>query len=501
MRVPAWYMVSYTVMTMTSSQEAPMPRKQAPPPQAPVSMFLATLMPIIAAHRPAFRQERTFRRAVALLVGALVAFARHTVTQVLLALGMHDMDPTACSRLLRRSRFDEATLNECLVRETLKRCSTHDPAVIGIDSTQIPRRRLTFPGRSWLRARHTAVFQRGIHRAHRCVHCAWLPPRVKGFTRAIPLRFLPALPPTAAPADARSAKEWEVGLACIRWMRQQRTAAGRAARWVVVLADGACATVGMWRGVPAQVALIVRTARNRCRSLPPPPTGRGRPRRYGKRAPQPASWLATQELFRRKRVLVRGRRIAMRYQVHGPYLCDGVPDHAVFLIVLGGATWQRVKRRPRLGRREPACSLITAVTTDTDWVVPLSVGQILAWVWQCWEREVAQRELNAGVGVGQNQCWNKRSAVVSGPWRGWVYAVLVLAGYRAWGWIRGPTRPERWWRGAQRWRFTTLWRSDRAALWGTAACRSLWTTSTDDWLNKEHTIIALTNAARAAARA
>lgn len=109
--------------------------------------------------------------------------------------------------------------------------------------------------------------------------------------------------------------------------------------------------------------------------------------------------------------------------------------------------------------------------------------------------------MKAGVGVGQNQCWNQRSAVVSVQWRVWVSAVLVLAGYRTWGWIRGSTRPERWWRGVQRWSVTTLWRSYRAALWGTAACRSLWTTSTDDWLKKEHPIIALTNAALAVTRA
>jgi hypothetical protein len=170
-------------------------------------MFLATLMQIIAAHRPAFRQERTFRRAVALLVGELVAFARHTVTQVLLALGMHDTDPTAFSRLFSRSRFDEATLTACLVRETLKQCATRDHSVIGIDSTQIPRSRLTVPGSSWLHARRTAVFKRGIHRAQRFFHCAWLPPREKGFTRAIPLRILPAFPPKAVPADVPSANE------------------------------------------------------------------------------------------------------------------------------------------------------------------------------------------------------------------------------------------------------------------------------------------------------
>ncbi|MGQ9614565.1 transposase [Chloroflexus sp.] len=404
-------------------------------------------MPIIAAHRPAFRQERTFRRAVVVLFGELFAFARPTVTQVLLALGMHDTDATACSRLFSRSRVDEATLNTWLFRETLKRCSTPDPYMIGIDSTQIPRRSLTLPGTRWLHARRTVVFKRGLHRAQRFGHCAWLPPRVKGFTRAIPLRCLPAFPPTAAPADVPSANEWEVGVACSRWVRQQLTAAGRAAQWVVVLADGARDTVGMWRGLPAQVALIVRTARNHCRSLlPPQTTGRGRPRQDGKRDSQPASWLATRELFRRQRVLVRGRWITMRYHIHGPSLCAGVPGQAVFPIVIGGAPWQRGKRRPRRGRREPALYLVTAVATDTGWVVLLSVGQIPAWVWQRWDLEGAHRERKAGGGVGQNQCWNKRSAVVSVPWRVWVSAVLVLAGYRTWGWSRGSTRPERWWR-------------------------------------------------------
>lgn len=217
--------------------------------------------------------------AVVVLVGELCARARHTVTQVLLALGRHDTDVTACSRLFSRSRVDDATLNACRCCETLKRCSTPDPSVIGIASTQIPRRRLTLLGTRWLHARRTAVFKRGSHRAHRVGHGAWLPSRVTRFTRAIPLRFLPALPPKAAPADVPSATEWEGGLACIRWVRQQRTAAGRAAQWVVVLADGACDPVGMGRGVPAQVALIVRTARHRCRSLlPPQTTGRGRPR-------------------------------------------------------------------------------------------------------------------------------------------------------------------------------------------------------------------------------
>lgn len=124
----------------------------------------------------------------------------------------------------------------------------------------MPRPRRTFPGRSWLHAPRTHVFQRDIHHVQRCVHGAWLPALVLGFTRAILLRVLPAFPPKAALADAPSATEWQVGVAVIGWMQQQLDAAGRTTQQVVVLADGACATVALWRDLPARITLIVRTA-------------------------------------------------------------------------------------------------------------------------------------------------------------------------------------------------------------------------------------------------
>jgi hypothetical protein len=64
------------------------------------------------------------------------------------------------------------------------------------------------------------VIQRGIHRARRCVHCAWLLALVTGFTRAISLRFSPAFPSKATPADVPSATEWQAGLAFICRVRQ-----------------------------------------------------------------------------------------------------------------------------------------------------------------------------------------------------------------------------------------------------------------------------------------
>lgn len=89
MSVPGWYGESLPG-TMITLQEARHDQEAGHP--LAHRARVAHLMQLIAAHRPAFRQERTFRRAVALLVGEIVAFARHTVTQVLLALSMSDVN-------------------------------------------------------------------------------------------------------------------------------------------------------------------------------------------------------------------------------------------------------------------------------------------------------------------------------------------------------------------------------------------------------------------------
>jgi hypothetical protein len=81
-----------------------------------IPTLLLELLQILEAHRLAFRQERTFRRSVALLFGELFAFARHTVTQGLLALGLTASDWTGWYRLFSRERFSEEKLASCLFR-------------------------------------------------------------------------------------------------------------------------------------------------------------------------------------------------------------------------------------------------------------------------------------------------------------------------------------------------------------------------------------------------
>ncbi len=76
------------------------------PAEPAVAPLLVCLLELLAAFRPAFRQERPYRRCVALVFGSLFAFARHTLSQVLLALGVTEQDWSAWYRLFSEPRLD-----------------------------------------------------------------------------------------------------------------------------------------------------------------------------------------------------------------------------------------------------------------------------------------------------------------------------------------------------------------------------------------------------------
>jgi hypothetical protein len=466
------------------------------------STLVGELMALLSVQRAAFRQERVYRRVVARVFAELFVFARHTVTQSLWALGVLEGDGSAWYRLFSRPRFEEAALAHNLFGETLLHVASEAVYVVAVDATQVPRSSQKMPGTSWLRALRTAIFCRGIHRAQRFLQGAWLPPIAQGYTRAIPLRFLPCFPAKAVAAGVAAMKEWEAGIAFVTWVRHELDLAGRLEQWVLLVADGAYDTVNFWRNLPPHTLALVRTARNRqLRELPPPYTGRGRRRKYGAVAPKPADWLKERQGWQHCLVAVRGRYIKHRYQVHGPYLRKRAADQPCFLLVVGGASWKAGKRQPKRVKRQPAYYLVSAVAMDGQWQLPLPVAELLAWVWQRWELEVAHREMKSGFGVGEKQCWNLRSAVVSVQWSVWVYALLLLAGYRGWGWLGGPSTPTRWWHGAQRWSLNTLWRSYRAELWGEPHFRAAFSSTASDWPKTDHRLTALHNAVRAAARA
>lgn len=466
--------------------------------------LLQAVLELLKAHREAFGQERTYQRAMSLVFGQLFSFARHTITQGLLALGITDGDWSAFYRLFSRERFDEEILSNCLLQETLEHVRAEEAYVVGMDGTSIHRTGMKMPGTSWLKDSRFSAFRPGIHRAQRFLHGAWLTPIQEGFSRAIPIRFLPAFPPKAVKAEAPHQREWEAGLAFLRWVRERLDAAGRTGQMILALADGGFDVLDLWKDLPANTILVARTARNRALfHLPPHAEKRevGRPPSYGEAAKKPSEWLhAGLRNWPKQTVKVRGKTIQMRYQVLGPFLRDGLPEVPLFLIVIKGMHKIVGKRKQHYKHKGPSFYLVSAMKRGERWVLPFSEHFLLSWLWQRWEVEVAHREMKSGLGIGEMQCWNARSAVVTVQWSVWIYAVLLLAGYRTWGLLDGPATPAAWWKGARRWSFTTLWRSFRAALWRTNEFRALWSPSRDNWWVKDTWLDALRNAVAASAR-
>lgn len=458
------------------------------------SELLKHLADILAQHRPIFKQQRSYQRVVQLVLAEVVVFARHTVTQLLMGLGRNGEDWSAWYRLFSLKRFGYEQASQVLLRLTLAHVGEDEPYVVAGDGTQTPRSSRKIEGVGWLRNPRTPPFRVGIHAAQRWFNGVWLTPLEKGYSRAIPLRWLPAFTAKSRRAVHAPCSEWQAALAFVHWLREQLTACGRPRQRVLLVGDGHYDNVDLWRDLPAEVTLLARSAKNRLLyHLPGRPTGRGRPRKYGERAPSPQQVWQARRGWSARQILVRGKLRHLQVKVSGPFLREGAPNRPLMLLVVRG----KGKRRTR---RIPLPFLVTAVQRPAgQWGLPLPLDTLLVWAWQRWEIEVCHRELKTNFGLGHKQCWNPHAAVLSVQWSAWVYAVLVLAGYRAWGLTGGPQVPTRWWRGTGRWSLNTLWRAYRASLWGAHEFHPLQLPSPHDWAENADLLLALRHAAFASA--
>lgn len=457
--------------------------------------LLTEMMRLLGRHEGAFKQQRVYQRVVALVMGELLALGRHTVTQLLLNLGLTDADWSAWYRLFSHQRFDEEKMAGVMLGEVVGEASSEPVFVTGVDGLPVGRSSQKMAGTNWHRGLRTARFRPGIERVQRFVQGSWLAPLSNGYSRAVPLRCLPAFPPKAVTSAAASCKEWEAGQRYLHWLRAGLDEAGATDQPILSLHDGSYDTVGFWEEKPARTHLLIRTARNRELYFLPGAEAHGN-RRYGEPALPPHQYLKQLRQFRRTIVRVRGRDKPMRYRLIGPVVRRHLPHIPLFLLVIGGG------KRPTGSRRKnykPCFFLISAVQHDDRWQLPRPINELLQWLWQRWELEVAHREMKSGLGLGHKQCWQRQSAISSVQWQLWLYGLHILTGYRTWGVTGGPQPPGRWRRTAGRWSWATLQRAMRAELWHCTDFQASWHRSPDNWLRKEPLLAHLTNSLLAAA--
>ena len=445
--------------------------------------LVETWFGLLAADRPVVRQERVFLRLVHLSVASVLALGRHTITQLLVALGVGHLDWTAWYRLFNRSRIDLDAMQAILLGQVAAELPAAGPVVAAVDATQLPRTSRTLPGCGFTVQARTPKWRRGIHLAQRFVGLSLLLPRsAAGESRAVPLRWLLLrTAKTTACGDAPERSEGAGAGELIGWLRAGLDALGRAAQALLVLGDGAYSTAPVLSRLPARVVLFARCAKNRALFAPPPcrPPGRGRQPWYGDRGPTPHATLHDPDGWRDERFMVRGRPVTVTVKVTGPWLIRGAPFHPLLLVAVKGV--DRGKGTTRR-QRDPQFFLTSVrMTGEDEWQVEIPLPELLAWAWQRWEVEVMHRELKSGFGVGEQQAWSHRGAASVIPWLVWVYALLIVAGYRTWGYAP-PPGPDRgcWWT-PRRWSLGRLWQEARHELWDLGEFRPVWQRSPDAW--------------------
>lgn len=458
--------------------------------------LLKHLFALLQAHRGIFKQERTYQRVVALVLAEVFVFARHTITQMLMSLGQTERDWSAWYRVLSQKRFNYEQASGVLFGETLKHVAEGDVYVVAGDATQTPRSSRKLEGSGWLRNLRTPPFMVGIHAAQRWFNGSWLVPAEAGYSRAIPIHWQPAFTEKSKPQVHPPRKESEAALDFLKWLRQQLRRCGRTTQRLLFVGDGHYDSLTLWQGLPEGVILLARSAKNRVlHHLPTPQTNRrGRKRLYGERAATPQAIWQERTGWKALSLWVRGKERHLQVKVRGVFVRKGAAACPLFLIVVRG------KDNPHT-RREPLPFLVNALSTpDGSWQLPLPLDTLLFWAWQRWEIEVAHRELKSNFGLGNKQCFNPYAAVASVQWSAWVYAILLLAGYRTFGLTRASTVPTNWWHGSPRWSLNTLWRAYRAAFWQQHDFHALFSPFPPDWGEKELLLLALRNAVFAAAR-
>lgn len=444
------------------------------------------LLSFLSQDREWYSQTRIGWRGIGLVMGEILALGQHRISDLLVALGCANTDWTAWYRLLSvRGRFNEEAASDRLVKESLAQVGTDEVYVVAVDSTQVPRSSQKMEGSSWLKNPRTPPFKIGIHRAQRFVNLSWLTPQQAGFRRAIPLRWLPAFPEKAVLQAHQPVKEQVVGVEVLQWLRQRLTQEGRARQPLLILADGSYDKPDFWKGLPTDSAALVRTARNRVLYHLPmaaDQTGRGRPRLYGKRALAPQDYLSLKFGWTTTWVQVRGHERKMTYRVEGPFIRQTASAVALMLIVVKGQTWNRAGRGKR---RPPVFYLVNAVWRDGQWQLLLPIDELLTAAWQRWEVEVVHREVKFVFGLGDKQCWHPRSAVTSVQWSAWVYAVLILLGYRHLGLPTPQSTRRAWYPHPKRWSLTDVLDLCRHDLYTLPEFNPFFPASSDNWPKME----------------
>jgi len=389
----------------------------------------------IQAFAPVFSQERTWHRAELLLIGAILAPGRRTVTSLLRIVGLgRERRFTNYHRVLNRAAWDARAAARLLLGLLIAAFAPTGPVVLGIDDT-IERRRGKRIGAKGIYRDPVRSSKGHFVKASglRWLSLMLLAP-IPWAGRVWALPFLTALAPSERYCRERGRRHKKL----TDWARQMALQARRwlPGREVVLLGDSSFAALDLLATLARHGLVCVTRLRLDAALYQPAPPRKpgtvGRPRTKGARLPNLSDVLAD-----------AGTRWA-EIVVPGWY---GGGDRTVE-VCSATAVWRHaglpvvpirwVLLRDPQHRFDPQALLCTDPARDAS--------QIVRWFVRRWQVEVTFREARDHLGVETQRQWSDRAIARATPCLLGLFSIVTLLAARLDRRARFGVRTDAWYR-------------------------------------------------------
>jgi hypothetical protein len=374
---------------------------------------------VILSFAPLFVQQRTWCHAEVLLIGAILAPGRRTVTSILRIAGLaRERRFVNYHRVLNRAVWSGRTASRVLLDLLLAAFAPAGPVILGIDDT-IERRR----GK---RIAAKGIYRDPVRSSHghfvKASGLRWLslmllvPVPWAGRVWALP--FLTALAPSERHCRERGRRhkkltDWarQLGLQARRWLP---------GRELVLVGDSGFSALELLASLARRGMVCITRLRLDAALYEPAPPRKpgtvGRPRTKGRRLPTLAGELADATSTWRRAVVPgwygEGERVIELRSGTAVWRHSGMPVVPIRWVLL----------RDPLGRFAPQALLCTDLARD-----PL---QIVRWFVQRWQVEVTFREVRDHLGVETQRQWSNRAIARTTPCLLALFSVVTLLAAR-----------------------------------------------------------------------
>ncbi len=394
---------------------------------------------LIQAFAPHF-SNCIWQHAQVLLLGAILAPGRRTVTAALRIMGLSaDRQFQTYHRVLNRAAWSSWALSHTLLQLLVRTFVPQGPIICALDPTVERRRGAKIKAKGIYRdpvrsSKSHFVKASGL----RWLSLMLLAP-IPWAQRVWALPFLTCLAPSQRYYEGKARAHKKV----TDWGRQMLLQLRRwlPDRQVVVVADSEFAVISwLFRLAhgPAQLCLIVRMRLDAALYQPAPKrTARtkGRPRKKGARLPT-LEQVAANPRTRWQRVIIRnwygeGRRMIELVSQTAVWFHGGQPPMPIRWVLI----------------RDPKGTFKTQALLCTD--LKLDPVQIVKWFVLRWQTEVTYREVREHLGVETQRQWSDRAILRTTPALLGLFSLVTLLAHHHARRRKLPIRQTAWYRKAQ----------------------------------------------------